>query len=74
MAGHGEAPIPLSGGGVDSPAKSVFNPYDTTSLHIFLHETFPGAILLEEHQVGVLNEPYISEKNCAANHETASYM
>lgn len=52
----GEAPIPLSGGGIDSPAKSAFNPYDTTSLHIFLRETFPGAILLEEHQVGVLNK------------------
>ena len=54
MVGHGEAPIPLSGGGLDSPSKSAFNPYDTTSLHIFLHETFPGAILLEEHKVGVL--------------------
>ena len=52
----GEAPISLSGGGIDSPAKSAFNPYDTTSLHIFLCETFPGAVLLEEHQVGVLNE------------------
>ena len=28
-----------------------FNPYDTTALHIFIDETFPGANLLEEHQV-----------------------
>ena len=34
----------LGGGG-------TFNPYDTTSLHIFIKEAFPGAILLEEHQV-----------------------
>ena len=62
MVGHGEAPIPLSGGGFDSPSKSAFNPYDTTSLHIFLHETFPGAILLEEHKVGILNELYNFKK------------
>ena len=30
---------------------STFNPYDTTSLHIFIREAFPGAVLLEEHQV-----------------------
>ena len=28
-----------------------FNPYDTTALHLFIDETFPGANLLEEHQV-----------------------
>lgn len=38
-------------GGVMSPARSLFDPYDTTSLHIFIREAFPGAILLEEHQV-----------------------
>ena len=26
-------------------------PYDTTFLHTFIRETFPGAVLLEEHQV-----------------------
>ena len=26
-------------------------PYNTTSLHSFIRETFPGAVLLEEHQV-----------------------
>ncbi len=40
---------PLGGGG-------TFNPYDTTSLHIFVKEAFPGAVLLEEHQV--CGEPY----------------
>jgi hypothetical protein len=39
-------------GGLSSPARSVFDPYDTTSLHIFIREAFPGAVLLEEHQVG----------------------
>ena len=29
----------------------VFNPYNTTSLNIFIREAFPGALLLEEHQV-----------------------
>ena len=38
-------------GGLGSPARSVFDPYDTTSLHIFIREAFPGAVLLEEHQV-----------------------
>ena len=36
----------LSLGGPDE-----FNPYDTTALHIFVKEAFPGALLLEEHQV-----------------------
>ncbi len=35
---------PLGGGG-------TFNPYDTTSLHIFIREAFHEAVLLEEHQV-----------------------
>lgn len=26
-------------------------PYDTTSLHLFIKEAFPGAVLREEHQV-----------------------
>ena len=30
-----------------------FDPYDTTSLHIFIRETFSGATLMEEHQVCV---------------------
>ena len=29
----------------------VFNPFDATALHNFIREAFPGAILLEEHQV-----------------------
>ena len=29
----------------------VFNPFDATALHNFMNEMFPGAILLEEHQV-----------------------
>ena len=40
-------------GGLGSPARSVFDPYDTTSLHIFIREAFPGAVLLEEHQGAV---------------------
>ena len=39
----------FSFGGGETP--SDFNPYDTTSLNIFIRETFPGALLLEEHQV-----------------------
>jgi len=31
----------------------IFNPYDTTALHIFIREAFPGALLLEEHQGAV---------------------
>lgn len=42
-------------GGLGSPARSVFDPYDTTSLHIFIREAFPGAILLEEHQVDLIS-------------------
>lgn len=30
---------------------SAFNPFDTTSLHIFIRESFSGAVLMEEHQV-----------------------
>ena len=41
-------PIPLNGGG---QVISAYNPYDTTSLHIFIREAFSGAILMEEHQV-----------------------
>jgi len=40
----GQTSIPL-GGGV------AFDPFDTTALHIFIKESFPGAVLLEEHQV-----------------------
>ena len=40
------------GGGETS---SVFNPYNTSSLHIFIKEVFPGALLLEEHQVCIVN-------------------
>ena len=47
---EGQLSVPMNGG-VGSPAKSVFDPYDTTSLHIFIREEFPGAVLLEEHQV-----------------------
>ena len=39
------------GDGNGSPLKSVTGPYDATSLHTFISETFPGAVLLEEHQV-----------------------
>jgi len=28
-----------------------FDPYDTTALHAFIKRSFPGAMLLEEHQV-----------------------
>ena len=36
-----------------SAARDVvpFNPFDTTMLHDFIKEKFPGALLLEEHQV-----------------------
>ena len=40
----GETSVQLNSGN-GSPA------YDATSLHIFIHETFPGAVLLEDHQV-----------------------
>ena len=40
------------GDGDVSPLKSVTGPYDATTLHTFIRETFPGAVLLEEHQVG----------------------
>ena len=43
----GSHALSLGGGGT----ASVFNPYDTTSLHTFIREVFPGALLLEEHQV-----------------------
>ena len=36
--------VPLGG-------SHTFQPYDTTSLHIFIREAFHGAVLLEEHQV-----------------------
>ena len=39
--------------GHGSPLKSVTGPYDATSLHTFINETFPGAVLLEEHQVNI---------------------
>ena len=29
----------------------VFNPFDATALRSFINEMFPGAVLLEEHQV-----------------------
>ena len=45
-----DTPIELSGG-INSPAKSTFNAYDTTSLHIFIRESFPDSVLLEKHQV-----------------------
>ncbi len=41
--------VALGGGG--GGGGSVFNPYDTTSLHIFIRESFSGAVLMEEHQV-----------------------
>ena len=53
LSATGEAPIQLSGG-VDSPAKSVFDPYDTTSLQIFIRETFPDSLLLERYQVSAV--------------------
>ena len=36
-----------------SAARDVvpFNPFDTTMLHDFIKEKYPGALLLEEHQV-----------------------
>ena len=46
-----ETAVTLAGGGA---ANSVFNPYDTTSLHIFIREAFPTALLLEEHQVSII--------------------
>ena len=39
-----------------SPLKSVAGPYDASSLHTFIRDTFPGAILLEEHQVSELTQ------------------
>ena len=36
-----------------SPLKSVIGSYDATLLHAFIRETFPGAVLLEEHQVSI---------------------
>ena len=47
--------VALTGGGTmemgGAANNNVFNPYDTTSLHIFIREAFPGATLMEEHQV-----------------------
>ena len=34
-------------------AQAPFNEFDTTALHIFIQQAFPGALLLEEHQVCV---------------------
>ena len=51
-------------GGPGSPAKSVFDPYDTTSLHIFIREAFPGAVLLEEHQVYTIIHKIFVVKSC----------
>lgn len=48
----GETAVNLSGE-VGSPAKSLSNPFDATSLHMFIREAFPGSVLLEEHQVCV---------------------
>ena len=45
------------GDGSGSPLKSVTGPYDATALHTFIRETFPGAILLEEHQVSTSLSP-----------------
>ena len=39
-----QSPISLGGG-------MSFNPFDTTALHIFIKESFDGAVLLEEHHV-----------------------
>lgn len=39
-----------SGRGV-GPLNSLSGPYDATPLHTFIRDTFPGAVLLEEHQV-----------------------
>ena len=38
-------------GGASNPPKTTRDLYDATSLHSFIRETFPGATLLEEHQV-----------------------
>lgn len=44
--------VQLAGGGASAVASNnTFNPYDATSLHIFIREAFTGAVLLEEHQV-----------------------
>ena len=45
------------GDGNGSPLKSVTGPYDATALHTFIRETFPGTILLEEHQVSTSLSP-----------------
>lgn len=45
---------PQSPGGPRSPTTkgvSLANPYDTTSVQQFVTATFPGSILLEQHQV-----------------------
>ena len=42
-----------------SPPKSTSTLYDATTLHTFIRETFPGATLLEEHQVCPNNYIYI---------------
>ncbi len=49
-----QSPEVLSMGG-----GSNANPYNTASLHTFIKEAFPDAVLLEEHQVG-------SQPRCAA--------
>ena len=45
----GPPDVSLHGGGF----ATSFNAFDTTSLHIFVREAFPGATVLEEHQVGM---------------------
>ena len=36
---------------IDLSSLNVVDQFNTTELHTFINETFPGAILLEEHQV-----------------------
>ena len=52
------------GDGNGSPLKSVTGPYDATALHTFIRETFPGAILLEEHQVSISLSPLNVQPVC----------
>ena len=49
-----KSPVPPSEIVLGGP--TTFNPFDTTALHIFIREAFSGAILLEEHQVGILRQ------------------
>ena len=49
-----ETVVQLSGG-IGGPAKSVPDPYDAASLHMFIREAFPGSVLLEEHEVSMTN-------------------